>query len=67
VLHRAHLQAGDFSRWIRNVLADDELGRRVREVERWFRADSAAAPDGAMEAIITAIDVRYECNAGAAP
>jgi HAD superfamily hydrolase (TIGR01484 family) len=64
---RAHLQAGDFSRWIRDVLADDELGRRVREVERWFRADSAAAPDGAVEAIITAIDVRYECNTGAAP
>jgi hypothetical protein len=63
---RTHLRAGDFSRWIREVLADDELGRRVREVERWFRTDSAAAPESAVEAIVTAINSRYECNAEAA-
>jgi hydroxymethylpyrimidine pyrophosphatase-like HAD family hydrolase len=56
---RTHLQAGDFSRWTRDVLADDELGARLRGIERWFLNDAAAAVDPARAAVIAAIDDRY--------
>ncbi|HEX6307106.1 MAG TPA: HAD family hydrolase [Longimicrobiales bacterium] len=56
---RTHLLAGDFSRWTRDVLADDELGGRLRGVERWFRTDPEADPETARTAVIGAIRDRY--------
>ena len=56
---RAHLLAGDFSRWTRDVLADDELGARLRGVERWFRADPDADGEAARSAVRAAIQERY--------
>lgn len=56
---RAHLTAGDFSRWTQDVLADDELGGRLRGIERWFGTDPAADPDMARAALIAAITDRY--------
>ncbi|HEX6135516.1 MAG TPA: HAD family hydrolase [Longimicrobiales bacterium] len=56
---RAHLLAGDFSRWTHDVLADDELGGRLRGVERWFRTDPDADPEAARTAVMSAIRDRY--------
>jgi trehalose-6-phosphatase len=68
IVHR-HLRAGDFSRWIRDVLADDELGRRIREIERWSRSDPSADPEAAVAAMVGAIEVRYDADplAGESP
>jgi hydroxymethylpyrimidine pyrophosphatase-like HAD family hydrolase len=56
---RQHLLAGDFSRWIRDVLADDELGRRIRAVERWFRTDPSSNAETSAAAVSNAIELRY--------
>ena len=56
---RAHITAGDFSRWTRDVLADDELGGRLRGIERWFITDPVADPEMARSAVIAAITDRY--------
>jgi HAD superfamily hydrolase (TIGR01484 family) len=66
VLHH-HLHAGDFSRWIYDVMADDELGARFRSIERWYRTESGTSVDQARDAIITAIDARYPGETEAAP
>lgn len=54
-----HLQAGDFSRWVRDVLADDGLGARLRSVERWFRTTAGLEPRQLREAVISAVEARY--------
>lgn len=54
-----HLQAGDFSRWVRDVLADDELGARLRSIERWYRTEPYTSVAQACEAVVSAIDARY--------
>lgn len=56
---RQHLLEGDFSRWIRDVLADDELGRRIRAVERWFRTDPSSNAETSIAAVVNAIELRY--------
>ena len=56
---RAHITAGDFSRWTRDVLADDELGGRLRGIERWFITDPVADPELARSAVVAAITDRY--------
>ena len=56
---RAHLAAGDLSRWTRDVVADDELGGRLRGIERWFSTDPGADPEMARTALIAAITDRY--------
>ena len=56
---RAHLAAGDLSRWTRDVVADDELGGRLRGIERWFSTDPGADPEMARSALIAAITDRY--------
>jgi hypothetical protein len=56
---RAHLRAGDFSRWVREVLADDDLGARLRNIERWFQNEPRANIEPARTAIVEAIDERY--------
>jgi hydroxymethylpyrimidine pyrophosphatase-like HAD family hydrolase len=54
-----HLQAGDFSRWVREVLADDELGARLRSVERWYRTNAGLDLMQLREAVISAVEARY--------
>ena len=66
VLHQ-HLTAGDFSRWSRDVLADDELGARLRAIERWFHHDPHADIEPARAAILAAVDDRYAPLNGGAP
>lgn len=56
---REHLDAGDFSRWMREVIADDELGARLRGIERWFHNDPEADLEAARTATIAAIRDRY--------
>jgi hydroxymethylpyrimidine pyrophosphatase-like HAD family hydrolase len=53
-----HLRAGDFSRWLRDVVADDELGARVRNIERWWQNEPGVVSH-ARTAIVAAIDDRY--------
>jgi hydroxymethylpyrimidine pyrophosphatase-like HAD family hydrolase len=56
---RHHLDAGDFSRWLSDSLADDELAGRVRAIERWYR--SLREPDIAetRAALLRAVERRY--------
>jgi len=56
---REHLEAGDFSRWVLEVIADDELGARLRGIERWFHTDPDADVEAARTAAIAAIRDRY--------
>ncbi|NLG61516.1 MAG: hypothetical protein GX539_04675, partial [Candidatus Cloacimonetes bacterium] len=56
---RDHLEAGDFSRWVLEVIADDELGARLRGIERWFHNDPDADVEAARTAVIAAIRDRY--------
>lgn len=56
---REHLGAGDFSRWVLEVIADDELGSRLRGIERWFHNDPDADIEAARTAMIAAIRDRY--------
>lgn len=56
---REHLEAGDFSRWVLEVIADDELGARLRGIERWFHNDPDADVEAARTAAIAAIRDRY--------
>jgi hydroxymethylpyrimidine pyrophosphatase-like HAD family hydrolase len=56
-----HLSAGDFSRWVREVLADDMLGARLRSVERWYRNDAGELDiEHVREAVIAEVEGRYQ-------
>ncbi len=61
---REHLDAGDFSRWVLEVIADDELGARLRGIERWFHNDPEADLEAARAASIAAIRDRYASTGG---
>lgn len=56
---RRHLQAGDFSRWVREVLTDDALGARLRSVERWYRTETSLDIEQVRDAITAEIESRY--------
>jgi hypothetical protein len=60
---RHHLQAGDFSRWLSDSLADDELAASVRQIERWFRTTRDPGIDEARAALQRALERRYGCPA----
>ncbi|HSJ25319.1 MAG TPA: HAD hydrolase family protein [Longimicrobiales bacterium] len=59
VLER-HLQSGDFSRWVREVLADDTLGARLRSVERWYRTEASLDIEQLRSAVTAEIESRYQ-------
>jgi hydroxymethylpyrimidine pyrophosphatase-like HAD family hydrolase len=61
---RHHLQAGDFSRWVHDVLADDDLGARLRSLERWYRSEPGLAAAHVRAAIISEIQSRYAVAGG---
>lgn len=46
-----HLWHGDFSRWIRNVLRDDELAREVSSIERRYELPAAESRRRVRDAI----------------
>jgi hydroxymethylpyrimidine pyrophosphatase-like HAD family hydrolase len=54
-----HLKAGDFSRWVNEIVADDELSSRLRSIERWFRNEPGTGRTQAREAVISAVEARY--------
>jgi hydroxymethylpyrimidine pyrophosphatase-like HAD family hydrolase len=56
---RQHLVAGDFSRWVRDVMADDDLARRLRSLERWFRNEPDVTCLQAREGVLSAVEMRY--------
>lgn len=50
---RFHLERGDYERWFRDTIKDDDLARAATE------AAETAADDGGLEAVIDAIERRY--------
>jgi len=60
---RHHLQAGDFSRWLSDSLADDELAASLRQVERWYRTTRDPSTAEARAALLRAVERRYGCAA----
>ena len=54
-----HLQAGDYSRWFRTAIKDDDLAREAEEAEAALRSD---AP-GSRDHILGAIGRRYTAPA----
>lgn len=55
-----HLERGDFSRWIRDVVRDETLAAAVREVEDGWRCGSVADPG---EELVRAVRERYDLDA----
>jgi hypothetical protein len=56
---RHHLQAGDFSRWLSDSLADDELAGLVRQIERWYRTTREPVTAETRAALLRALERRY--------
>lgn len=54
-----HLQAGDYSRWFREAIKDNDLAREVAEAE----ADSASDAALSRERILSAVEKRYTAPA----
>ena len=54
-----HLQAGDYSRWLRHSIKDVDLALEAQEVERHLRSDASVSRDR----IIEAIERRYTAPA----
>ena len=51
-----HARRGDFSRWVRDVFSDEELGRQLRKAEsRWARGELA----GLAQSLARPIQARY--------
>jgi hydroxymethylpyrimidine pyrophosphatase-like HAD family hydrolase len=50
-----HLRRGDYSRWFRDHIKDDELARRAEAIER----DSAVTAESSRHAVRAAIEERY--------
>src|SRR5690606_6455051 len=46
-----HLKRGDFSRWLSDVLWDDELAGRIRGIERWYQARRDPRPEATRAAL----------------
>ena len=55
-----HLRNGDYSRWFREEIKDEELAREARRVEQ----DPSLSPRQSRERIRAAIDQRYTLPAG---
>jgi hypothetical protein len=60
---RHHLHAGDFSRWLSDSLADDELAASVKQIERWYRTTRDPGIAEARAALLRAVERRYGCPA----
>ncbi|HYR18641.1 MAG TPA: HAD family hydrolase [Myxococcales bacterium] len=56
-----HLKRGDYSRWFRDQIKDEELAREVERIEQ----EESLSPEDSREAIRAAIDKRYTLPAGA--
>jgi len=56
-----HLKRGDYSRWFRDQIKDEELAREVMRIEE----DESLSPRESRERIRAAIDKRYTLPAGA--
>jgi hydroxymethylpyrimidine pyrophosphatase-like HAD family hydrolase len=54
-----HLQAGDYSRWFREAIKDNDLAREVAEAETEAASDAAAS----RERILSAVEKRYTAPA----
>jgi hypothetical protein len=50
-----HLHAGDYSRWLRDSIKDDELANQVATAER----DAALTASESRQRVMEAIDRRY--------
>jgi hypothetical protein len=50
-----HLRRGDYSRWIREAVSDDDLGREIRAIEK----DPATSPAESVRLVRDAIERRY--------
>jgi hypothetical protein len=46
-----HLRAGDYSRWLREQVKDDELADEVSDIERDKRLSPAQSPTQVKEAV----------------
>ena len=55
-----HLRRGDYSRWFREGIKDEELAREVERIER----DESLSPQESRERIHDAMDKRYTLPAG---
>jgi len=55
-----HLRRGDYSRWFREQIKDEELAREVERIER----DESLSPQESRERIRAEIDKRYTLPAG---
>ena len=55
-----HLRRGDYSRWFRDEVKDEELSREAQQVER----DESLPPEESRRRILAAIDKRYTLPAG---
>jgi hypothetical protein len=55
-----HLRKGDYSRWFRQEVKDEELSREAERIEQ----DPALSPSQSRERIRAAIDQRYTVPAG---
>jgi hypothetical protein len=68
---RHHLNAGDFSRWLTETIADDDLACDVRAIERWFRSLRHPGMDETRAALLRAVERRYDaalhCTRAVAP
>ena len=58
-----HLQAGDYSAWVRDAVKDEELAREIAAIE----GDAGLKPKDSREQIIEAISRRYTAPASASP
>lgn len=56
---RHHVQAGDLSRWLGDVFADEELAAAVRELEAEADVTGTAPLDELRTALLLAIETRY--------
>jgi hydroxymethylpyrimidine pyrophosphatase-like HAD family hydrolase len=52
-----HARGGDFSRWIRDVMRDDDLADALHDVER--RSGAGAAPEELRTRLLRIIEARY--------
>ena len=55
-----HLRRGDYSRWFRDEVKDEELSREAQQIER----DESLPPDESRRRMVAAIDKRYTLPAG---
>lgn len=58
-----HLQNGDVSRWLLDVIRDDSVAEDVRGLERWIQAESRPDSEVARRALLRTIERRYQDEA----